>query len=503
LIQIALGGLTATSAKGGVFEGYTSRKRKRRKADGPSVAYASGSYGFVLRDAFPAGQAELDAELARTLAMIEDDSPDTLRKVSAYLSPDTNPIDEVHYLIVLAQLTAPRSAAITRRTADTLLGLDRKLYRLKLNRDTNWPLRIAELHATLSERDAGLNRALVEHREFGRPDHALFARASGFDRKRAAAVFLARAAGDAGFAWNAELVALVGELPAEKSLPVLRKLWGEYGLDEAILPLLARQARPEDHTKFLTGLSSAQLRTVAAALSALEKLPDAPGDSEHRREEAFALLRAARKTGSGKAEEKLRSRLLARLSGITGHKIATIEQCEAYVRKHWPELAARLDNADGVDMAHWRKRLEKIDWTKGDAARGQAVFVKASCASCHSGTAALGPDLRGVTGRFSRADLFTAILQPSKDVAPRYRTTQLTTAAGKIYQGIIAYEAVDSVLLLTGPGQSVRIAYKQISERRLTATSLMPAGLLDRLGDGEIADLYAYVRSLTVTQSAK
>ena len=108
-----------------------------------------------------------------------------------------------------------------------------------------------------------------------------------------------------------------------------------------------------------------------------------------------------------------------------------------------------------------------------------------------------GPDLRGVAGRFSRDDLFTAVLQPSKDVAPRYRTTQLTTADGKIYQGIVAYEAVDSVLLLTGPGQNIRIANKQISERRLTAASLMPAGLIDRLTDAEIGDLYAYLKSLT------
>src|SRR5262249_2797620 len=116
--------------------------------------------------------------------------------------------------------------------------------------------------------------------------------------------------------------------------------------------------------------------------------------------------------------------------------------------------------------------------------------------SCHSGAAALGPDLAGVTGRFSRNDLFTAILQPSKDVSPRYRTTQLTTAKGQVYQGIIVYEAVDSVILQTGPGPAVRLACAQLSERRLTATSLMPAGLIDRLSDGEISDLYAYLKSL-------
>jgi putative heme-binding domain-containing protein len=107
-----------------------------------------------------------------------------------------------------------------------------------------------------------------------------------------------------------------------------------------------------------------------------------------------------------------------------------------------------------------------------------------------------------VTGRFSRDDLFTAILQPSKDVSPRYRTTQLTTAKGQVYQGIIVYEAVDGIILQTGPATTVRLKFTQVSERRLTATSLMPAGLLDRLSDGEIADLYAYLKSLAARGKA-
>ena len=96
----------------------------------------------------------------------------------------------------------------------------------------------------------------------------------------------------------------------------------------------------------------------------------------------------------------------------------------------------------------------------------------------------------------SRDDLFTAILQPSKDVSPRYRTTQLVTAKGKVYQGIIVYEAVDGVLILTGPGEALRITKTQIGDRRLTARSLMPSGLIDKLGDREIADLYAYLKAL-------
>jgi putative heme-binding domain-containing protein len=198
----------------------------------------------------------------------------------------------------------------------------------------------------------------------------------------------------------------------------------------------------------------------------------------------------------GKVEDRLRDRLLARLTKVAGTKLASAAAALAWLAKHHPEQARLLSTSDGVDVAAWRRRLDRIAWDRGDAKRGQAVYTKASCASCHSGAAALGPDLAGVTGRFSRDDLFTAILQPSKDVSPRYRTTQLTTARGQVYQGIIIYEAVDSVILQTGPATTVRLGHAQITERRLTATSLMPTGLLDRLSDGEIADLYVYLKSL-------
>jgi putative heme-binding domain-containing protein len=108
-----------------------------------------------------------------------------------------------------------------------------------------------------------------------------------------------------------------------------------------------------------------------------------------------------------------------------------------------------------------------------------------------------------VAGRFSRDDLFTAILQPSKDVSPRYRTTQITTADGKTYQGLIIYQAVDSLILQTGPAAPIRITNRQIVDKRVTQTSLMPAGLIDKLTDREIADLYAYLKSLRAAAPRK
>jgi putative membrane-bound dehydrogenase-like protein len=483
VLQLALGGVTAASARGSAWEGYTPR---RPDAVLPEAARAA------LRGAFPAGHPDLDRELGRTLAMIEDDDPGVLARTVARLTADAHPVDDIHYLLVLARLRAPRTEESTRRVAAALVALDRKVERRRLTRDSNWPLRLAEAHAELSRKDPALNTALLAHPDFGRPDHVLWTRTPGFDRRRAAEVFLARAARDDDFAWNAELIALLGTLSDERLRPLLRRLWGEHGLDEAILPLLARRPEAEDRPRFRAALASPQAATVLLALDALEKLPPEAGSAD----DTLALLLALRRLPEGKESEGVRRRLGEALRRVAGEEHAGIDEWMRWFARRYPQRAARLADADGVDVGAWDRRLAAVDWTAGDAERGRQVFVKASCAACHSGTQALGPDLRGVAGRFSRADLFTAIVRPSKDVSPRYRTTQIVTDAGKVYQGLIVYEATDSVILQTGPATTVRLTNPQVRERRTTATSLMPAGLLDRLADRDLADLYAYLKGL-------
>jgi putative heme-binding domain-containing protein len=86
-------------------------------------------------------------------------------------------------------------------------------------------------------------------------------------------------------------------------------------------------------------------------------------------------------------------------------------------------------------------------------------------------------------------------VQPSKDISPRYRTTQIEMTDGKTFAGLIVYEAVDGVILQTGPAETVRVPGDKIESRRLSDTSLMPAGLLDKLADADVADLYAFLRT--------
>ncbi len=71
------------------------------------------------------------------------------------------------------------------------------------------------------------------------------------------------------------------------------------------------------------------------------------------------------------------------------------------------------------------------------------------------------------------------------------------TADGKVYQGLVIYDAVDSLLLQTGPSTLVRLDGHAVVSRRTAAISPMPAGLLDALSDREIVDLYGYLRTLS------
>jgi putative membrane-bound dehydrogenase-like protein len=479
ILQLSLGDLVSAKAIGSVWEGYTARKDVTDQAISKELA-----------PLFPSGDANLDRELTRTLAMIGHGDAALLVRLLDKLSGGSDPVEDIHYLIVFARLDGPRTAKQTERVAAALLDLDRKIEARSLNRDTNWPLRVRELYAGLAAKDAGLHAALVARPEFGRPDHALFTQAAGFPKRRAAGVFLERIKADGDYRLTPAVVALLAELPPADVLPVVRKRWGETGQEAAMLPLLARDPRPGDRAKFLDGLATLQGPALRDVLAALAKL----GGRDDGRE-ALALFVCLRRLPDGQKE--LRSAVLDRLQAVTGEKLGADHRAwvDWFARRH-PQLARRLTNPDGVDTAAWEKRLAGVAWSDGEPGRGRKVFERASCVNCHSGTNAVGPDLTGVAGRFSRGDLFTAIVQPSRDVPARYQTTVAETRDGKLYQGVVIYDATDSLILQTGAATTVRLPGQDVVSRRPAPTSLMPAGLLDALPDRDLADLYAYLRTL-------
>ena len=162
----------------------------------------------------------------------------------------------------------------------------------------------------------------------------------------------------------------------------------------------------------------------------------------------------------------------------------------------YPGLLQQLELDAQDSPAQWEQLYKSTLWNRGDATRGAALFIERACATCHTGSKMVGPDLAGAAQRFSPADLFNAIVFPSRDVAPAYRMTTFNLRNGDTYNGLVAFESADGVMIHTGMGTTLRLNDADIASRQPGAVSFMPAGLLGGAGSQDLADLYAYLKTL-------
>ncbi len=258
---------------------------------------------------------------------------------------------------------------------------------------------------------------------------------------------------------------LLGESSNPEHRELLRKKYADFALRSAVVMTLAQKPEEIDRPKFDEGLESSQLEVVAACIAALEKLPPANSAAER-----FALVAGLRHLVHEKPEFLLRERVVKLLAqtakddfgfifGEAGHRQQpdVVERATQWLQKTHPAEFVRASTLAGDDPQAVSRLLANVSWEGGDADRGAHLFESRTCAQCHGGASALGPSLSGAAHRFSREDLFTAIVQPSRDVSPRYQATMIQTNDGKVYTGMIVYEAVDGVLLRTAANQTFRI----------------------------------------------
>ncbi len=476
--QIQLGGLVDTKLNGTVWEGYSFRK--------PVSGELRAKLLTALRSAYPSKDHNEDREITRCLAALQDDDPASVERIVSNFSQGSDPVEDIHYLIVLSRLSGNRSDMDRERIATALVSLDRKFESQKLTRDRHWPTRLVETTRALIKHDPKLEKVILKHPLFG--DSSQIWLAQTVDRKSAATRFLERARANKDYEWTPAVVELMKTLEQDEVRSIIPALLRQGGLIDSVIPLISSEARIEDRELFRSGLQSFQPRTLTLSARSLLAMPADEG-------ELPTAYRALNHLGDMTEERDARNALISLLKKQTGQSHSTSKDWMTWIEKNRPNLAKQIASS-GVDRAAWAKRFARLNWDSGDLKRGRAVFAKASCAACHNGAQAIGPSLDGVTKRFGRDDLLTAMIDPNRDVSPRYRTTEIQTLDGKSYRGVVIYEAVDGVILHTGTTETVRIAGDNIESQKLRATSLMPSGLLDSLTDREIEDLMAYLKSL-------
>ena len=133
-------------------------------------------------------------------------------------------------------------------------------------------------------------------------------------------------------------------------------------------------------------------------------------------------------------------------------------------------------------------------------ARGQQVYQLSQCGVCHrfqGAGGATGPELTGVSSRYSRADLWRSIVDPNAVISEQYQSMLLTLKDGKEITGRVLEDSPTQIVVgvdaLTD--RKVTVQPSEVRHRVASKVSSMPEGLLSAWGREDILDLLGYLES--------
>ena len=133
--------------------------------------------------------------------------------------------------------------------------------------------------------------------------------------------------------------------------------------------------------------------------------------------------------------------------------------------------------------------------------KGKQLFSDLACIACHHfgpDGGGIGPDLTGVSGRYTPKDLLEEILDPSKSVSSLYASSSIRKKNGETISGRVTAEGDNEVSImedLFNPAKLTVIKRTDIESMGLSEISPMPEGLLYTAKEEEIYDLVAYLLS--------
>ena len=138
--------------------------------------------------------------------------------------------------------------------------------------------------------------------------------------------------------------------------------------------------------------------------------------------------------------------------------------------------------------------------TKGDPARGEAIYRKAelNCLKCHGIAGAggqVGPDMTSI-GASAQVDyLIESLLNPNAKIKEGYNSFVINTEDGQSYSGIKVRETDKEIVFRDAEDRLIAINKADKPEIK-NGQSLMPVGLTDGLTSQEFLDLVRFLSEL-------
>ncbi len=168
-----------------------------------------------------------------------------------------------------------------------------------------------------------------------------------------------------------------------------------------------------------------------------------------------------------------------------------------------PEITRRVEKLWGrvrPSPAEAQQQIERYQSLlrsgRGDLATGKAVFTQ-NCATCHKlfgegGSA--GPELTGYE-RTNLEFMLPAIVDPSAAIREEFTNFAVFTTDGRTLTGLIQDQNNRTVTLRSVDNQTTLVNRDQIETLQALPVSLMPDGLLGKLTDQQVRDLFGYLMS--------
>jgi putative membrane-bound dehydrogenase-like protein len=214
-----------------------------------------------------------------------------------------------------------------------------------------------------------------------------------------------------------------------------------------------------------------------------------------------SVLKTALLDSDAETSKFLRSELArrrVRLNGLADDLTSDKPKSEEEIRV---VLAiADPNNQNQIGNMAYELAARRTIQANGDAIRGKSLFTTRSCRACHTdadGQTPRGPHLVDIGKRYSPAELVESILKPSAKIAQGYEAYTFATADGRVVAGFIVSEGASTVQIRESSGLLHELKRSEIEERRRQDTSAMPEGIAANLTPEALADLIAYLRSLS------
>lgn len=275
------------------------------------------------------------------------------------------------------------------------------------------------------------------------------------------------------------LVTVLGEVHAPSCVPVLLQLISKEESDEVLVAAIgALQNYPD--MEIAEGMLESYRRCSPAVRDAL-------------RNALASRLVWSRELVAAVGEEKIEAKEFS---------LPLVQKLKAHGDEELDAAVAKLSGEGGKRAGSVQAEIGRIKGIvaagRGVAKPGEKIFAQ-RCAGCHlmyGKGGRIGPDLTSYQ-RDDLDDLLLAVVDPGAEIREGFENVIVTTKDGAVHSGFLLEQGEKTLMLRDLAGQVVTVPVAEVAKQVTLPTSLMPAGLLEGVGDQELRDLVAYLRTTT------